>query len=126
MCGTWMHTTCWCRIMWSRRCGTYHKFYSKRSLASIVNNFCLKLFSERYSFGISSRASNRFFYFEFLCFDHSICNLNLFNDIFGSHFAIFDGFIFYVWRKFLLFLVWWELQIFKNNLLTLFLFLKFI
>lgn len=41
------YTTCWCRIMWSRRCGTYHKFYSKRSLASIVNNFCLKLFSER-------------------------------------------------------------------------------
>lgn len=96
------YTTCWCRIMWSRRCGTYHKFYSKRSLASIVNNFCLKLFSERAThsafsscaiatgFSISSfccwlRPLN--LHFKFILWYFWLSYIKLF-------FAIVDGFLF--------------------------------
>lgn len=96
------YTTCWCKIMWSRRCGTYHKFYSKRSLASIVNNFCLKLFSERAThsafsscaiatgFSISSfccwlRPLN--LHFKFILWYFWLSYIKLF-------FAILDGFLF--------------------------------
>lgn len=122
------YTTCWCRIMWSRRCGTYHKFYSKRSLASIVNNFCLKLFSERAThsafsscaiatgFSISSfccwlRPLN--LHFKFILWYFWLSYIKLF-------FAIVDGFLFMlekispslgmcvcVW-------MWWELSIFNK------------